>query len=283
MIKNFNNNLVICLLVIGIFTVNIISAVSPPVQYNTNGGLEVAGVDFSTIKISTNRTAVANVYNATNGLPVYQGVSCQFQVFRVGDNGSLIFTNNTPQQINNTFYFGIPSSVYTVQGEYTRIIQCNTTTEGGFYKSTFDATTTGNSQIISTAQALIYMGFFGVLFFLFFGVLLLIAKLPAGNVKDPLTKQVINITNMKYVTGVLVVIEYLFVFAMLYISANLASAYLSDTLFSTYLLALFRISFGVLPIIILGWFAWIIYNIANDRDMKKLLSRGFELDGRNQL
>lgn len=153
LIKDNNNKLVFVLLsaFIFLFLINLVSS-APPFQTNTGTiGLQVAGIDFSAIKTNTARTAVANVYNLSNGMPMLSGVACQFQVFRVGDTGALVFTNSTPKIVNETFYFGIPNNVYTVEGEYTGIITCNTTTLGGFYKSTFDATPTG---LISTKEFL---------------------------------------------------------------------------------------------------------------------------------
>jgi hypothetical protein len=145
-----------------IFIILILSLISviqaaPPFQTSiSTSGLEIAGVDFTSIKMLTQRTAVANVYNATSGMPITSGVSCQFQVFSVTDTGSLIFMNNTPRQVGNTFYFSIPNNVYNITSEYTRIIQCNTSTVGGFYKSTFLATPNGEDP--STSNATFYYG-----------------------------------------------------------------------------------------------------------------------------
>lgn len=130
-----------------LMSISLVSAAPPFQTSTTTSGLEIAGVDFSAIKTMTHRTAVANVYNATSGMPITTtSVSCQFQVFSVADTGSLIFTNSTPTQIGNTFYFGIPNSIYNQSSEYTRIIQCNTSNVGGFYKSTFQANAEGRVE-----------------------------------------------------------------------------------------------------------------------------------------
>lgn len=138
------SNIFIWYIFINLFLINFVSA-QPPFQVNTiiSNGMEIAGVDFSAIKTDTQRTAVANVYNASDGKPLNSGVWCQFQVFRVAEKGALVHTNQSPININNTFYFGIPNTVYNVSGEYTRVIQCNNSVIGGFYKSTFLANPTG--------------------------------------------------------------------------------------------------------------------------------------------
>jgi len=123
----------------------------PPFQISGGGGLEIAGIDFSAIQTNTTRTAVAHVFNASDGLPLYSGVSCSFYVYRVGVTEALLYTNHTPSIVNNTFSFLINNSVYSVSAEYTRIIQCNNSLYGGFYKSSFIANPTATEQTTASS------------------------------------------------------------------------------------------------------------------------------------
>jgi hypothetical protein len=98
---------------------------------------------------------------------------------------------------------------------------------------------------------------------MFFINLVLIGKFPIGNNKDE--AGIVTVTNMKYVTMALVYIEWLFVFAMVFIAYNIGQAYLLETLFANYLFMLWRVMGGLTAIFTLIWFFWIISNVINDK------------------
>jgi len=256
-----------------ILFVNIISA-APPGQINPGtNGLSIAGVDFSAIKTVTARTAVANVYNSSDGLPIPNSlaVTCQFQVFDVTNTGALQFSNSTPLRINNTFYFGIPNTVYNHSSEYTRIIQCNSSLYGGFYKSTFIADASGTE--ITTPKAILYSVFIFMTVLFFLLNIFVINLLPAMNTKDQ-QGRLIQISWLKYFRYSLFVFEWTLFLIMLYLVGNVAEGYFNERLFSNFFLTMFRL-FGYLtaPMIIL-FFVFIFAKIAEDFKLKNDTAHG---------
>jgi hypothetical protein len=239
----------------------IISAVPPSTQISLGqSGLDIAGIDFSVIKELTGRTAVVNVFNTSNGVPMITGISCQFQVFSVADIGSLIFTNSTPKQIGNTFYFGIPNNIYNKTSEYTRIIQCNSSTQGGFYKSTFYATPSGVE--ITTGRAIIDIGLLVMMMLFLIGCVVLFME------NDHLLAKV----------GFLG-LGYLLLIAITFISWNMATDFL---LSAPFIAEMFRILFWVLiagafPLLI-GAFAWYFIMLFQIKEIQRLMDKGFSED-----
>lgn len=183
---------------------------------------------------------------------------------------SSIFINNSP--MTSTGIYAFYQFTPPVFGTYNYIFY-----DGGNY-SIGNFTATGTGEDLTTPQSFLYIGFFGILIFLFFANLFLITKFPKGNQKDE--SGVVTVTNMKYLTMMLVYIEWLFIFAMLFISYNLAQAYFAEQLFSNYLFMLFRVAFGLTIILTLIWFFWIIMNIFNDKQIKNMLRKGLPGTGK---
>lgn len=251
----------ILLLMIFLFSIIPLVSSAPPFQTQQSlTGVDIAGVDFSAIKTSTSRTAVANVFNSTSGLPLLSGVSCQFQVFSVADTGSLIFTNSTPTIIGNTFYFGIPNTVYNKTSEYTRIIQCNTSLVGGFYKSSFFATP--NGFITDTGRSLIDVGLLLMLI-----VFIVIAMYIF-----------VRFDNLLVRVGMFG-LTYLLLIAITFISWNMANDFLFSAPFIT---DMFRILFIVLVVgafpLLIGAFVWYLIMLFKIKEIERLMTKGFSED-----
>jgi hypothetical protein len=183
---------------------------------------------------------------------------------------SSVFVNN--QSMTNFQYFAVYQVTPPSFGTYNFILY-----DGGNY-STGSFTATGTGTELKTSESIIYLAFFAFLFFLFFANLNLISKLPTGNSKDE--SGVVTVTNMKYVGMALVYVEWLFIWAMIFISYNLAQAYLAEQLFANYLFMLWRIAGGLTAIFTLLWFFWIIMNVVNDREIKNMLGRGLPGSGK---
>jgi len=89
-----------------------------------------------------------------------------------------------------------------------------------------------------------------------------------------------SISYLKYLRNIFYVFEWMLFIAALYISSNLAFAYLNEELFAKILFVLFRITFGVTPIIVIVWMAWIFVSMFHDKELQKLLNRGIFPEGR---
>ena len=126
---------------------------------------------------------------------------------------------------------------------------------------------------IGESQTLFYIPLFLVFFFLFFIILFGINHLPDSNATDPEDK-IIKISYLKYLRCSLWFVLWSFIVGILFISSNLAFAYLPDTLIADFFFMLFKITFGLtLPIIVI-WFLWILAKITEDKQLNNMMKRG---------
>ena len=183
-------------------------------------------------------------------------------------NAEMTYTNN---EFNYTFNNASELGTYIVNGF------CGNATDYVYWAYDFKVTYTGKE--ISSAQGIIYIGLFAVLFFVFMATLFGIDKLPRYNQQDE-EGRILSVSYLKYFRPVLWFFEWMLFVAALYISSNLAFAYLNEELFAKILFVLFRITFGVTPIIVIVWMAWIFVSMFHDKELQKLLNRGIFPEGR---
>lgn len=149
-------------------------------------------------------------------------------------------------------------------------------TDNGFSDS-FTVNYRGDS--ISSAQGVLYISLFLVLIFFFVIVILGINQLPRSNQQDE-EGRILSITYLKYFRPVGWMFEYILVVAILYLSSNLAFAYLNEQLFANILFVLFRLSLMAAPIVVTLWIIWIFVQMFHDRQLQNLLNRGFFPQGK---
>ena len=132
---------------------------------------------------------------------------------------------------------------------------------------------------LKEGQSFLYVSLFVILIFFFILILFAINQLPRSNQKDE-EGRILSITYLKYLRPVGWMFEYFLVIAMLYLSSNLAFAYLNEQLFAKILFMLFRILFMFAPVVVIVWMIWIFVQMFHDKQMQKLLNRGFFPQGK---
>jgi len=110
-------------------------------------------------------------------------------------------------------------------------------------------------------------------------VLFGISHLPSRNQQDE-EGRILSVTYLKYFRPVLWFLEWMLFIAMLYLSSNLAFAYLNEELFANILFTLFKVSLGVTPIIVIVWIIMIYVQMFHDRQFQQMLNRGIFPQGR---
>ncbi len=157
---------------------------------------------------------------------------------------------------------------------------------GGFCKDgsvtqvidfTFEVNYLGKT--FSTSQAITYLVLFIIVFFIFGFNLFIINILPASNTKDEEGK-ILSISYLKYLRGTLFFFGWMLFVAILFLSSNLAFAFLSEQLFAKILFVFYKITFGLTPLIVTVWLVWIFVQMFHDRQLQKLLNRGFFPQGK---
>lgn len=144
---------------------------------------------------------------------------------------------------------------------------------------TYSIIVTYKGDVLSSSQSILYIGLFVIMLFVFFMVIFFIGKLPESNTKDE-EGRLLSISYLKYVRSILWFVEWMIFIAMIYLSSNLAFAYLGEELFAQILFTFFRICFGVTPLIVTVWIIWIFVNMFHDKQLQNLLNRGFFEQGR---
>jgi len=132
---------------------------------------------------------------------------------------------------------------------------------------------------VTEGQSTVYLILFLLIIFIFIITILGIKQLPDDNQKDEEGK-IVSITWLKYLRPVGWFFLWMLFIAILFLSSNLAFAYLGEQLFANVLFTLFRVCFALTLPIIVVWFIWIIRQMFHDKEMQKLLNRGFFPEGK---
>ena len=192
----------------------------------------------------------------------------------IEDPDGLNVINNASLTFSST-YFNLTMPTNKT-GIYSFIGACASTTN---MTQEFTYEVTYNGKSISSAQSIIYIALFAVLFFVFVVILFGIDKLPRYNQQDE-EGRILSISYLKYFRPVLWFTEWMLFIAALYLSSNLAFAFLNEQLFAKVLFTLFRISFGITPLIVIVWMIWIFVSMFHDKQFQKMLNRGIFPQGR---
>lgn len=261
------------LIVVGVLLIGSISAALPPqTNVNIDVGLDIDFPKIDVVKINEAFEFNFHVFNRSTGLILDNTTtSCAFHLFNKSGEHIIAEQNISFDDVSKDFNINILSGNFSSTGSYYYLVDCSTSSFGGFVSSSFEVTSTGEEFTIQ--KAIIYSVFFAILIFIFILTIFGIEKLPPSNAKDEEGK-IISINNLKYLRATLWMFEWMIVIGILFISSNLAFAYLGEELFANVLFTLFNICLGLSPIIIIVWFFWIFAEIFQDRKIKKLLERG---------
>ncbi len=167
---------------------------------------------------------------------------------------------------------------YTLDGSYTSLLGTYIVNgfgdEGGsvtVWAYSFEITYAGIE--LTEGKAVVYVGLMGVLLFIFIITLFGINKLPVRNQRDEEGK-LLSISYLKYFRDILWLFEWMLIITILYVSSNLAFAYLGEQLFAKILFIFFQIGLGLTPVLIVVWMIWIIVSMFHDKQLQALLNRG---------
>jgi len=141
----------------------------------------------------------------------------------------------------------------------------------------FDITYKG--YVVSSSQATLYAILLLVFIFIFIITILGINQLPSSNTQDEEGK-ILSISYLKYLRPVGWFFLWMLFIAILFLSSNIAFAFLTGQLFAQTLFTLFKVCFGLTPVIVVVWIIWIYRQMFHDKQMQKMLNRGMFPEGR---
>jgi len=216
--------------------------------------------------------------------------SADLGVFKQGECISLYQLCDTCSYVNITS-IQFPNSTITYINEamgkngvdynYTF---CNTSQLGEYSykvcgdKNTFsceviDFEITYLGKTLSSAKAMMSIGFLSLLILIFFLNFVAMGFLPKRNQADE-EGRILSITYLKYFRNVLWMTGYFLFIGIVYIASNLAYGFLDEVLLANTLFMIFRVAFGLAPVVVIVWLIWIFASMFHDKEFQKMLNRG---------
>lgn len=186
-------------------------------------------------------------------------------------NNTKITYNQTLTRDGQTFSATIPEGNFSQNGETCMGITCF---DGSQYEvGSICVEVNYFGKELSQSQSTLYIALLGILVFILFINFWGIGQLPKSNQKDE-EGRILSITYLKHFRLVLWLFAYFLFVAIIFLSSNIAFAFLSEQLFATLLFNLFRILLGFSPLIIILLVISFFVKLYHDKEMQKLLNRG---------
>lgn len=259
-----------------LLSVYTISAV-PPVQtfIATENSLTLKYPTQQILKVNETHDLEIHIFNSSTGYPLTTGVTCTLHLYN--STGKHVW-EETKSTFSHTYDIGftISGTNFTQLGSMAYIIQCNSSTAGGFVDIPLEITYTGTE--LTTARALLNLGFLTLLILLFIADLLFFLSMDTSN-RTNAEGEIVDINNLKYFKGVLFAFGYALLIAVFFTASNIALAFLGNNMFGQVLFVIYRILFLMaLPMVVI-WFIWIFVSIFQDREFKKMIDRGVGFKG----
>jgi len=207
--------------------------------------------------------------------------SCTFNyinsIVRTSPNSSIIISNASMSRDRSLYNYTLDSDYTSTIGKYVVIGIGDVSGTNTTWEYTFEITYTGSKT--SSSQAIIYFVLLIVFIFIFIITVLGIQQLPSSNMQDEEGK-ILSISYLKYLRPVGWFFLYFLFIAILYLSSNIAFAFLDWRLFAQTLFMLFKVCFALAPLIVVVWIIWIYRQMFHDKQMQKMLNRGMFPEGR---
>jgi hypothetical protein len=209
------------------------------------------------------------VYNYSNGKIINNDtVMCHLDLANY--SGNIITHGDMIYNIDGHWSYFIDGGNFSYIGYYPYGVSC-IDESGGVLSGIFEVTYLGKE--LSVGESILYIGFLTLMILLFIVNFVAIGYLPARNERDE-EGRIMSISYLKYFRNVLALVGYFLFIAIFYMSSNLAFAFLQEELFAKTLFMIFRVSFLLVPVVIVVWVIWIFASMFHDKEFQKVLNRG---------
>jgi len=191
--------------------------------------------------------------------------------------GSLIIINQEGNRTSQTFNFSIGGDNYSEFGVYCHNLECS----DGFTMITGDKCYEINyfGKELTSSQSTLYIGLLAILIFILLITLFGIKYLPSDNKKDD-QGRILSINFIKYLRLPLSLFAYFLFTGIIFLSSNVAYAFLSEQLGAKILFAIFSILLSVSPIILILLVISFFVKFFNDKEIQRMLNRGIFPQGK---
>ena len=262
------------LLIIFIMFFSIIDAQPPFAQpQNLLGGYEIKIPPFDIFQQNKNVNLNFHLFNLSNGVPIdNSSTDCFLHLYK--SNGDQILDIEVPhesfQTINNEWEILILGNNFSEVGDYGYIIQCNSTSLGGFESISFSITPSGKD--IEIGESIIYFILVLILIGLDLLILFLIFVLPSKNNQDDSSKS-FQLIKLKYLRVVLIGIMYPMIIVTLNFVNGLAVNFTSLTMFAGVIGFLFETLLRGAWIYTVIIIIWIVIMLIKDTNWNNLMEK----------
>jgi len=220
----------------------------------------VSALDFPTHKQSTDLQFSITSNNAT-----------QCNLTKINTPGNLFIINQVGTKTSQTFNFTVDGGNYSEFGTYCHKIECTDGVKIVSGEICYEINYFGKE--LTSSQSTIYIGLIGILIFTLFATFFGMSYLPKSNAKDEYGR-ILSINYLKHFRLVLWLFAYFLFIAILYLSSNIAFAFLSEQLFAKFLFAIFVILMSMSPIVVIVLMISFFVKFYHDKEFQKMLNRG---------
>jgi len=156
------------LLILLLFLIPLVSA-APPFTLESDGtaDFEIKSPSVDIVKQNGNFEWEIHVYNRSTGLPINKDISCYFHLYNSSGNHILELIDTDPSHTFD-YSFNVGGGNFSEIETHPYVIQCNSSTQGGFFSSEIDVTKSGDHE--ETKDAIVGV----VIIILMLGVTLLL-------------------------------------------------------------------------------------------------------------
>jgi len=218
-------------------------------------------------------------FKKEKSLEIYQEcnncTSCNFTRVKY-PNGTNFLTNIEATKDDTYYHSTILKGNLTEVGTYSYCYDCGNAVE----KSTgcLDFEITYNGHELTTERSFLYLGLIGFLLFIFCLILFLIPQIPMNKTDED--GLIIELSSLKYLRPILIALDWIILLAIIFLTSNVAIAYLPFNMFGELLFNIYTIMFWLTIIAIPIWFIYLFLSAFRHKEMKRLMQRGVEFGGK---
>lgn len=222
-------------------------------------GFDISYPLENVLRINQDYNFVFHINNKSNGYPLTEGIGCIFHIYNsLGVHQYEAFNDTSSSDLD--FEFFITGTNFSDTGQYSYLLTCNNSVQGGFVASAFDVTPNGSNP--TTAASIFYIGL------LFLLIIFFIISIYASFKIESLL-----------VRFILLNVAYLLLIALTFSAYTMADNFLTSVSFITAFLKItWRFIFYAYFPYILALSVWIIYMMLTIKQINNLMEKGVPYD-----
>lgn len=187
-------------------------------------------------------------------------------------NSTVLIEDVVMTKRGTEFNYTLTASYTTTLGTYKVNGECDQTVW------VYEFEVTPNGSTITPEKVYIYIISLIFLVVLIVGTVLIIYQLPSSDAQDVIGN-IVQVSWLKYLRPVLWMFNWGIALSIVFIISNLTLIYLQYEMVGKLFFAVYQIMFYTMIVAVPITFIWILVRIFQDKEMKRMISRGVEIKG----